>query len=91
VPSYDLVFPDRLIAHGGRIAETMRAGANARLRDRFRSLLAECGATGVDVVERFREDGRDLLYADDFHLFIEGHRLLAEAMVEPVAAALKAR
>jgi len=34
-----------------------------------------------------RADGRDALYARDFHIYVEGHRLVAEALVEPVLAA----
>ncbi len=89
VPSYDLVFPERAAARGERVAEVVSAGINARLRDGLRALLAERGLDCVDLLETFRQDGRDALYAADYHIFIEGHRLLAEALLEPVAAALE--
>ena len=89
VPSYDLVFPDRAAEKNEQVAKVVRAGWNGRVRDRFRALLDERGITVVDLVEGFRRDGRDELYASDYHIGVEGHRQLAEALFEPAVAALK--
>jgi lysophospholipase L1-like esterase len=91
VPSYDLVFPERTRSRSAAVAEVVAAGANATLRARFLALLAELQVPSVDVVDAFEKDGRDALYATDYHLHAEGHRLLAEALVGPVTAALSSR
>lgn len=90
LPSYDLVFPDRVASYGARAMEAVAGGANERLRAEFRALLAARSIAAVDLVETFRADGRDALYATDYHVWIDGHRLFAEALQAPIEAALTA-
>lgn len=91
IPSYDLLFPERVARCGERAMEAVRAGGNARLRAGLLARLAQRGIACADLHDALRADGRDELYATDYHLFVAGHRLLAEALLAPVAAALDAR
>ena len=91
LPSYDLVFPERAAALGPRVAEALASGANLRLRDGLRQLLTERGIPTIDLLDEFRADGRDELYALDGHLFVAGHDRLAEALASSLAPALTAR
>ncbi|MSR46217.1 MAG: hypothetical protein EXS13_03985 [Planctomycetes bacterium] len=90
IPSYDVAFPTRAAALGERVAEVVTSGANGRLRAELRALLAQLGIPCIDVLESFQADGRDALYATDYHIFVEGHRLLAEALTEPLSESLAA-
>ena len=63
-----------LIANRGEVAVRMAQAA------------AELGIATVDVLDAFQADGREDLYATDYHVFLRGHALLAERMAPAVAA-----
>ncbi len=91
LPSYDLAFPERAAALGPRVAEALASSANLRLRDGLRTQLAERGIATIDLLDAFRADGRDELYALDGHLFVAGHRCLADALARSLAPVLTTR
>ncbi len=82
LPSFDLVFPDKVAALGGRIKETVESGAQRRMRDAFTVVLASRAV--VDLEPVFRADGALGLYAIDFHVFRRGHQRIAEALEAPI-------
>lgn len=86
LPSYDLVFPDRVAAVNDAARAAAAAGANGRFRERMVALTAELGLPAVDVLDSFRAWGREDLYATDYHIFVKGHELLATR----IGAALEA-
>jgi hypothetical protein len=86
LPGYDLVFPERVAALGDTAKQAIATGANGRLRVRLQEAAAELAIPTVDVLDAFRADGREDLYATDYHVFRRGHALLAERMAPAVAA-----
>jgi hypothetical protein len=60
---------------------------NVNVRAELLAALAELGIPYVDLLDRFRADGRDAIYALDRHIYVEGHRHVAEALLGPVLAA----
>lgn len=86
LPGYDLVFPERVAALGEAARQAVATGANGRLRVRLQEAAAELALATVDVLDAFRADGREDLYASDYHVFLRGHALLAERMAPAVAA-----
>jgi hypothetical protein len=86
LPGYDLVFPDRVAALGDAAKQAIATDANGRLRARVLELVAELGLATVDPLAAFRADGREDLYASDYHVFLRGHALLAERMEPAVVA-----
>ena len=87
LPSYDLTFPERAGVRYEEVRTLLRGNPNGSLRAALLAVLGELGIPYVDLLERFRADGRDEIYAQDFHIYVGGHRHVAEALVEPVLAA----
>ncbi|MBI5851659.1 MAG: SGNH/GDSL hydrolase family protein [Planctomycetes bacterium] len=86
LPSFDLVFPDKVAGLGGRIQETVGSGAQRRMRDAFAAVLASLAV--VDLEPAFLADGTLGLYAIDFHVFRRGHQRMAEALEAPIRDAV---
>jgi len=86
LPSYDLVFPGRVEALGDAARQAVATGANGRLRDFVTKAADELGIPLVDMLRAFRADGREDLYATDYHVFLRGHALLAEWMAPAVVS-----
>jgi lysophospholipase L1-like esterase len=91
LPSYDLVFPERAAAESPGVRDLVAGNPNVNVRAGLLAMLAELGIPYVDLVEPFRADGRDALYALDYHIYVEGPRLLAEALLPSVLAAAPGR
>jgi hypothetical protein len=91
LPSYDVTFPERAASTKPEVRALLGGNPNANLRAGVLAALRELGIPYVDLLERFRADGRDELYARDFHIYVEGHHLVADALVEPVLAAAPER
>lgn len=89
LPSYDLVFPERVAALNPRAHEVQATDANGRLRARLLADAKELGLAAVDPLDAFRADGREDLFATDYHIFLRGHALLA-AQIAPALEALLA-
>lgn len=83
LPSFDLVFPDKVEGLGPLVKEVVQGGAQMRMHDAFREVLGSAGADSLDLLEVFRADRRLSLYAIDFHIYRDGHRVLADAL-EPL-------
>lgn len=90
LPSCDLVFPEHAKTLSPLAAEVTAGGAQRRVRDAFAALLASHEARVVDAEPAFRADGRLALYALDYHVYLAGHRLLAQ-LLQPVLDGLLAR
>jgi len=86
LPGYDLVFSQRVAALGDAARQAVATDANGRLRTFVQQAAAELGIATVDVLDAFQADGREDLYATDYHVFLRGHALLAERMAPAVAA-----
>lgn len=91
LPGYDLVFPERVAAISERTREVEATGANGRLRQRLLADAKELGLPTVDPLDAFRADGREDLFATDYHIFLRGHALLAAQIAPALEAALRAR
>lgn len=89
LPSFDLVFPARVEGFGGLAKELVAGGAQRRMRDAFVAELERRAADFVDLEPAFRADGRLGLYAIDFHVFRDGHRLMADQLAAPIAERLR--
>jgi len=87
LPSYDLVFPETVRAVNAPVRELMERNVNVNLRAALFAALTELGIEPVDLLERFRSAHAPGLFADDYHIYVGGHRLVAEALLEPVLAA----
>jgi hypothetical protein len=91
LPSYDLVFADRVAALNERARQVVATGANAKLRERLLIDARALGLATVDPLDAFRADGNEDLYAHDYHIFVRGHALLAEQIAPALEAAVAAR
>jgi hypothetical protein len=87
LPGYDLVFPERAAARNQAVRALVDGNPNVNVRAELLAALAELGIPYVDLLDRFRADGRDAIYALDRHIYVEGHRHVAEALLGPVLAA----
>lgn len=89
LPSFDLVFARETAELSPLAREVVQGGGNRPLRDAFAAALQRAGATVVDLEPAFAADGQRSLYADDFHVFRRGHRLLAATLQPELADALR--
>jgi len=87
LPSFDLVFPEPASAVSAPAAALLRRKTNVNLHAALVAALYEQGIETVDLLPRFRADGRLALYAEDYHIHVLGHQLLADALIEPLLAA----
>ncbi|MGE0144435.1 MAG: SGNH/GDSL hydrolase family protein [Planctomycetota bacterium] len=90
IPSFDLVQPKHASGLSKLAGEVVDGGVQRKLRDGFMALLADRSADVIDLEPVFVADGRLELYALDFHIYREGHRLLA-LQVEPRLKVLLSR
>jgi hypothetical protein len=91
LPSFDLVFPQRAASASEPTRVLLQHNPNVNVRAALLSTLLELGIPHVDLLERFRADGRAEIYASDYHIYVEGHRRVADALLEPVLAAAPGR
>ncbi len=89
LPSYDLVYPGTVRALGAGAAAAVDSGVNARIHRSMGRILADLGTPHVDLLPFFLPTKDRYLYASDYHVWKEGHALLAEALA-PKAAELLA-
>lgn len=86
IPSFDLVFPDRAGAVSEQAAALVRRNPNVNLHAALVAALHQQEIPTVDLLGRFRAEGRLELYAEDYHIHVLGHRLVAEALLERLLA-----
>jgi hypothetical protein len=86
LPSFDLIFPDRVAAMSEPLQRLMARNVNVNLYASLVSTLYELGIPTVDLRNQFRVAERDGLYADDYHIYVGGHRVVAEALLTPLLA-----
>lgn len=92
LPSFDLVFPAfTKILETPLVREVVDSGVQAALHGWFKTAVAEAGIESIDLLPRMLEDGRKEQFANDLHLWIPGHRLVAEVLRDRVVEKLKAR
>jgi hypothetical protein len=91
LPSFDLVFPERVAALNERARQVQATDANGRLRARLLADAKALGLATVDPLDAFRADGREDLFATDYHIFLRGHVLLAAQIAPALEAALATR
>jgi hypothetical protein len=82
-----MVFPEVVRRMSRRGAALIEQRVNDRLGADFSAMLAAHRQTSVDLLPVFKANKSPTLYAADYHIWQEGHRLLADA----VAPELKAR
>ena len=86
LPSYDMVFPEVVRRMSERGAALVDQGVNDGLHADFSRILETHAQTYVDLLPVFRANKSATLYAADYHIWQEGHRLLADALVPVVKA-----
>lgn len=86
LPSFDVIFPDRVAAVSEPLRRLMEKKVNVNLYASLVSTLYELGIATVDLRNHFREEVRDGLYAKDYHIYVGGHRVVAEALLTPLLA-----
>ncbi|MFT4514339.1 MAG: hypothetical protein ACI89X_002923 [Planctomycetota bacterium] len=85
LPSFDLVFGDHAKGLGKGAESVVESGAQRRMRDAFVAELMKRGAAIADLEPAFKADGRaTTLYAKDFHIYRDAHRVAAEALAAPI-------
>lgn len=92
LPSFTLAFPEKAqTAVPDKIKAVIKSGTQQAFYDWFRGELTEREVETIDLLPAIRKDGRQTLYANDMHLWIPGHRLLAEAMAATLKPILERR
>ena len=81
VPSFDLVFPDKIASASDVAREVVESGVQLGLHDWFRDFLQERGSHVVDMLPVFLAEGSIGIYAIDFHIFVRGHELVADEVL----------
>ena len=66
----------------------MEQRVNDRLEADFSAILSSHGQEFVDLLPVFKAHKSPTLYAGDYHVWQEGHRLLADAVAPLVKAQL---
>jgi hypothetical protein len=85
LPSFDLAFPDYAKGLGKGVEAVVNSGAQRRMRDAFVAELTKRGSAIVDLETAFKDDGRALtLYAKDFHIYRDGHRVAADVLAPSI-------
>jgi hypothetical protein len=83
LPSYDMVFPE----HAAQLYPAVKdrvLQVNLRIYRRIYEILRDEEIEAVDLLDAMQQDGRVSLFARDFHIFIDGHRLVARVLAEPM-------
>jgi hypothetical protein len=89
LPSFDLIFPGRVAAVNEPARALMARNVNVNLHAALVATLYELGIPTVDLRERFRTDASEDLFADDYHIYVGGHGLVADALVAPLLGATR--
>ena len=87
LPSYDMVYPEVVGRMNAAGAALVQKRVNDGLAADFAGILSAQRQPFVDLLPVFKAHKRPVPYAADYHLWHEGHRLLADA----VAPAVKTR
>lgn len=89
IPAYDdFVDFDLPFDDCGIMGQVLAERWNRRLRLDFKEEVEGLGVPVVDLWPEFRDADADDLYAGDFHIWAEGHRVLAEALAPQVTRLL---
>jgi hypothetical protein len=88
LPSYDMVYPEAVRRMSDLGAALVAKRVNDHLAADFAGILSAQGQPIVDLLPVFKAHKRPVPYAADYHLWHEGHRLLADAAVPAVKARL---
>lgn len=89
LPSVDLIFPQHLRTASEVAGTVVDSGVQREMFEWFAHELERKEAKFVDLRPAFERDGRLSLYAVDFHIWREGHRLVAEGVAPLVRDALQ--
>jgi hypothetical protein len=85
LPSFNLVFADHANGLGKGAESVINSGAQRRMRNAFVAELTKRGAVIADLDPAFKADGRaTTLYAKDFHIYRDAHRVAAKALAAPI-------
>jgi hypothetical protein len=91
IPAYDDYVDHRLpFRDHATMGPIVRAEINRRLRIDLAAELTHAGITVVDLFDVFQSADQPDLYAGDFHIWKQGHALLAQAVLPHVRQALEA-
>jgi hypothetical protein len=88
LPSYDMVYPAETRVLGPEVAALVDADWNTRIQDAFLAGLGRLGIDAMTVLPEFVGQREQALYAGDYHIWREGHAVLAAAMRDRAAALL---
>src|SRR5690606_20384851 len=84
LPAFPQLFAEQVAVQGELVREVVESGVLAGLHRGFREALERRAATVVDLEPVFAERGRLGDWAVDFHIWIGGHRIAAEAVAGTV-------
>ncbi len=91
LPSYDVVFPDGARALSENAERLVDAGLARHWHQRFGEMLREGEVESIDLLPAFEECGEPSIYASDYHIFEKGHFLVARALFDRLAPAMRDR
>jgi hypothetical protein len=80
LPSYDMVFPDQTKQMSAYARNVVENKGNMRLLSRIENILDGEGCDLVNLLPVFVEGSRPFLYANDFHIWQEGHKLIVDSI-----------
>jgi len=84
LPSYDMVFPEQAMKMSAYARKATANRGNMCLLGHMKNILCEESCNVVNLLPVFIESRRPFLYAGDFHIWQEGHKLIADSIYENV-------
>jgi len=90
LPSCDLVLPNAVgVLDKPVIRSVMKSGIQQNFYDWFLSTLQKHRIEHIDLLPLLRNNGRTQLFANDLHIWVPAHRLIAEEMFKKLLPMLR--
>ena len=71
------------------IRSVIKSGIQQQFYDWFLSTLQKHGIDHIDLLPLLRTNGRTELFANDLHIWVPAHQLIAEAMLKKLLPMLR--
>jgi hypothetical protein len=90
LPSCDLVLPNAVgVLDKPAIRSVIKSGIQQQFYDWFLSTLQKHGIDHIDLLPLLRTNGQTELFANDLHIWVPAHQLIAEAMFKKLLPMLR--
>lgn len=90
LPSCDLVLPNAVrVLDNPVIRSVLNSGIQQKFYDWFLSSLQKQGIEHMDLLPLLRRHGQTELFANDLHIWVPAHRLIADAMFQKLLPILR--